>query len=123
MDIYNIVKKNDVNEQVNGMKYLYQEYVQELKIHHGKSDPKSVEEMGRMIGQLEKSIFQINKTTGKVIIRREKEIHKKTKENAELIYDLNDIRKENKELKAELSNLRILYETSEKEKKKLEDEL
>lgn len=40
MDIYNIVKKNDVNEQVNGMKYLYQEYVQELKIHHGKSGNK-----------------------------------------------------------------------------------
>lgn len=79
--------------------------------------------MGRMIGQLEKSIFQINKSSGKVIIRREKEIHKKTKENAELIYDLNDIRKENKELKAELSNLRILYETSEKEKKKLDDEV
>lgn len=73
--------------------------------------------MGRMIGQLEKSIFQINKTTGKVIIRREKEIHKKTKENAELIYDLNDIRKENKELKAELSNLRICTKPRKKKRK------
>jgi hypothetical protein len=39
----------------------------------------------------------MNKSSGKVIVRREKEIHKKTKENAELIYDLNDMRKLNKE--------------------------
>jgi hypothetical protein len=44
----------------------------------------------------------MNRSSGKVIQRREKEIHKKTKENAELIYELNDIRKSNKEFSADI---------------------
>ena len=68
---------------------MYKEYVAGVDIKHDTQDPKSVEEMGKQIFQLEKSIFQINKSTGKFISRRDKEIHKKTKENAELIYDLN----------------------------------
>lgn len=36
MDIYNTVKKNDLNEYINGMKYLYHEYVEHLSIHNGK---------------------------------------------------------------------------------------
>jgi len=35
----------------------------------------------------------MNKSTEKLILKRQNEIYKKTKENAELIYDLNEIRK------------------------------
>lgn len=49
----------------------------------------------------------MNKSSEKIILRREKEIYKKTKENAELIYDLNDMRKQNKEYTTDLSNKTI----------------
>lgn len=52
----------------------------------------------------------MNKSSEKIILRREKEIYKKTKENAELIYDLNDMRKQNKEYTTELSNKTIQLE-------------
>lgn len=65
----------------------------------------------------------MNKSSEKIIIRREKEIYKKTKENAELIYDLNDMRKLNKEFFTELSNKRIQIENLKKENKNLIDEL
>ena len=39
----------------------------------------------------------MNKSSEKIILKREKEIYRKTKENAELIYDLNELRKDNKE--------------------------
>lgn len=79
--------------------------------------------MGRQIQHLEKSIYQMNKSSEKIIIRREKEIYKKTKENAELIYDLNDMRKLNKEFFTELSNKRIVIENLKKENKNLREEL
>ena len=77
------------------MQLLYKTYVLNSEVKQGHQDPKSIEEMGKHIFHLEKSIFQINKSTGKVITRRDKEIHKKTKENAELIYDLN-VQKKNR---------------------------
>lgn len=40
----------------------------------------------------------MNNSSEKIIQRREQEVHKKLKENAELIYDLNEMRKFNKEL-------------------------
>ena len=109
----------DINEWANEMQDLYKTYVLESELKQGQQDPKSIDEMGRQIFHLEKSIFQINKSTGKVIVRREKEIHKKTKENAELIYDLNDIRKENKDLKIVNSNICIQRDTYAKESKNL----
>jgi len=46
----------------------------------------------------------MNRSTEKIILRREEEIYRKTKENAELIYDLNDLRKNNNEYYSELKN-------------------
>lgn len=60
--------------------------------------------MGRQIIHLEKSIHQVNKASEKILSRRTDEVSKKTKENAELIFDLNEIRKRNKEQLAELKN-------------------
>ena len=50
------------------------------------------------VKHLEKSIHQINKSSEKIIMRREHEVYQKLKENADLIYDLNEMRKLNKEL-------------------------
>ncbi len=57
----------------------------------------------------------MNKSSDKIIKRREKEIYKKTKENAELIYDLNDMRKLNKEFSSELNNKIIAEDNVKKE--------
>lgn len=64
----------------------------------------------------------MNNSSEKIILRREKEIYKKTKENAELIYDLNDMRKQNKEFTTELSNKTILLENMRNEVTKLKQE-
>lgn len=61
----------------------------------------------------------MNKSSEKIILRREKEIYKKTKENAELIYDLNDMRKQNKEYTTELSNKTIQMENLKNDNMKL----
>lgn len=68
---------------------------------------------------LEKSIYQVNRSSEKIITRREREIYKKTKENAELIYDLNDMRKMNREFSSELSNKGLSEENTKKENMKL----
>lgn len=83
---------------------LYHKYVDKLDEKHLSQDPKGVEEMGRQILHLEKSIYQVNKASEKILSRRTDEITKKTKENAELIFDLNEIRKKNKEQQVELKN-------------------
>jgi hypothetical protein len=94
---------------------------QEIKqIQH---DPRGIEEMGRQVVHLEKSIFQMNKSSEKIILRREKEIYKKTKENAELIYDLNDMRKQNKEYTTELSNKTIQMENLKNENMKMKQDI
>lgn len=56
---------------------------------------------------MEKTINQITESSGKLLDRRSKDIYNKTKENAELIYDLNDYRKKNKELQSQLANARM----------------
>lgn len=57
----------------------------------------------------------MNQSSDKILTRREKEIYKKTKENAELIYDLNDMRKLNKEFSSDLNNKIIAEENLKKE--------
>ena len=61
----------------------------------------------------------MNKSSEKIILRREKEIYKKTKENAELIHDLNDMRKQNKEFTTDLSNKTILIDNLRSENSKV----
>ena len=59
--------------------------------------------MVRHVIHLEKSIDNVEVSSKKKIFRRESDIRKKTMENAGLIYDLNEIRKKNKQYDKELS--------------------
>jgi len=52
-----------------------------------------VEEMMRKISYLENNIEAMHTSSHKILKRREKDIRKKTMENAGLIFDLNDLRK------------------------------
>lgn len=58
--------------------------------------------MSRHIQHLEKSLKQMNISSEKIILSREQEVHKKLTENAELIYDLNEMRKLNKDYLSDL---------------------
>jgi hypothetical protein len=49
----------------------------------------------------------MNKSSEKIILRREQEVYKKLKENADLIYDLNEMRKLNKDLMTDQTNKKI----------------
>lgn len=71
---------------------LYKKFVLEEKDTPMSNDPKAIDEMSRQINHLEKSIFNICESNSKRINRKEKDIDKKGRENAILIYDLNEIK-------------------------------
>jgi hypothetical protein len=62
------------------------------------AESKGVEELTKQVLHLEKSLYQINKTNEKNILRKNDEIYKRIKENTELVTNLNEIKKENKEI-------------------------
>ena len=93
MDVHNCVTQKDAKIWPQEMQRLYTVYVKQNEVNQNNKDPQSIEEMNRQITHLENNISTIAKSTQKIIVRRENEIVKKTKENAELIYDLNDERK------------------------------
>lgn len=75
------------------MNDLYKNYVVKEDRKQRENDPRSIEEMNRHINHLEKSAIQINKSTEKMMLRRDKEIYKRMNENQHLIHELNEIRK------------------------------
>ena len=54
--------------------------------------------MTKQIVHLEKSLFHLNQTNKKNIIRKQDEIGKRVSQNAQLINNLNDLKKQNLEL-------------------------
>lgn len=54
--------------------------------------------MTKQVMHLEKSLFQMTKSNEKNVIRKNDEIFKRIKENTELVTNLNDIKKDNKEI-------------------------
>jgi SMC interacting uncharacterized protein involved in chromosome segregation len=81
-----------------------------MEVAKSTRDEKSVEEMGQHILALENEIAGLNNSTKKVIASRNMEIIKKTKENAELIYDLNSMRKECRKREGEINALNKIIE-------------
>ena len=76
---------------------------------------KGLDEMTKQVMHLEKSLYQITKSNEKNVLRKNDEIFKRIKENTELVTNLNDIKKENKEIllkirskKEEIDRLRTL---------------
>lgn len=119
MQIHNCVVSKDVKEWNNEMRTLYQKYVLETEVKQIHQDPKGVEEMNRQIQHLEKSLDQMLESSQKIIKRRGLDIKKKTMENAGLIFDLNEIRKKNKQYEQEITNTTTLLEHCKNENSKL----
>lgn len=123
MEVYNTVNGKDVKEWALAMKHLYQRYVDDKDIKRVKQDPKGVEERQRQIHHLENCIDQIHVSSNNIIKRREIDIRKKTMENAVLIYDLNQIRKKNKEYDIKLTSKTTKLEHKNNEIKNLKKEV
>ena len=72
-------KEVDYKFYYREMASLYEKYVENSGDKHPVYDPKGVDEMGRQLVHLEKSVVQANKTAEKLVVRRAQEISKKTK--------------------------------------------
>jgi hypothetical protein len=65
MDIFNCMEKKEIDPKFyyREMVSLKHKYVDKIEENHTNQDPKGVEEMGRQIVHLEKSIHQVNKAS------------------------------------------------------------
>jgi hypothetical protein len=90
---------------------LYHRYVEKDDRGEQVAESKGMEELTRQVLHLEKSLYQINKTNEKNILRKNDEIYKRIKENTELVTNLNEIKKDNKEI---LLKIRAKREQSER---------
>ncbi len=80
MDIHNIVNEVDMKEWNNRLMKLYQNYVKDNSaLKASVHDPKGVDQLLSQVKHLEKSIQQMNKSSEKIILRREQEVYKKLK--------------------------------------------
>ncbi|KRW99737.1 WD40-repeat-containing domain [Pseudocohnilembus persalinus] len=124
MQIHDCVKETDIKQWNQVMQTLYDQFVINANIKKSNHDQQGVDEMSRHIKLLENRINQMNNSSQKIVTRKEQDIHKKLKENAELIYDLNELRKQKREeQKQHQDQIDRLKEKNEIDRKKLEDEL
>lgn len=103
-DIYKLVNNVDPKEWNPRIVELYQQYVGTSAQEESKKKPNenTAEELNRHLIHLEKSLHQVGLSNDRELKGREKDIGKKLKENAELISDLNDLRKRERQYRAEL---------------------
>lgn len=108
-DINRYVQSKDEKSYVNGLMQLNQDYVMprsnEFK-QKKKKDPESVEELDRQLRYMERSIATIKVNTIKNETRTKNDIKKRTKENTQLIRDLNEIRVDKNRLLAQIDTLK-----------------
>ncbi|EGR29862.1 WD repeat protein [Ichthyophthirius multifiliis] len=127
MDIYNCVEKKDRKEWADEMKRFYQIYVldtqKDKELKQSINDEQGQIEMQKQVQYLEKSIYQLDKASIKLTLRRDKEIYKKTKENTELINEINEMRKNNQKQQAEIQNLLIQLDNNKKENNNFKNEI
>lgn len=100
-DIHTYVQDKDEKSYAAGLMKLNQDYVTpnapEL-LDKKKKDPETIEELDRQLRYMERSITQLKVNTIKNENRTRLHIKKKTNENTKLISELNDLKKDKKEL-------------------------
>ena len=122
-EIYICVTSKDSKTWATEMKRIYHSYVLEEDIKKTHQDPKGIDEMTRQKDHLEKAMEQMEESAKKIIKRREVDIRKKTIENSQLIYQLNEIRKRNKEYEQEILSKDTILETMKNENTKMKVEI
>ena len=104
-DIHKIVQHKDEKLYVTGLMKIYEQYVKKYSdeiLEKKKKDPETIEELDRQLKYMEKSIVTLKSNTSKNEGRAKSNIKYKTKENTELIHELNDLRLRKKDLENEL---------------------
>lgn len=105
-DVHSIVQKQDDKQYITGIMKLNQDYVlsQVAYNHSGKKrDPEALEELNKQFKYMEDLITQLKVNTTKNETRTRSDIKLKTKENTQLIVDLNNLKYENKKQRTVMS--------------------
>ena len=88
--------KNDERMYIKGLMEIYETYVKKYSdeiLEKKKKDPETIEELDRQLKYMEKSIGTLRQMTTKAETRTKSSIKKRTKENTELINELNELSK------------------------------
>ena len=88
--------KNDERMYIKGLMEIYETFVKKYSdeiLEKKKKDPETIEELDRQLKYMEKSIGSLRQMTTKAESRTKSSIKKRTKENTELINELNELRK------------------------------
>lgn len=96
MELFNVSKAKDNKTLAQEFIKVYQKNVAVEKLRSEKPDEDSIGEMKRQIDYLENCLHQINVSTDKLVKNREMQIMKRTKDNIQLIRDLNLMKMTNK---------------------------
>lgn len=94
-DIHKIVQHKDEKMYVTGLMKIYESYVKKYSeeiLEKKKKDPETIEELDRQLKYMEKSISTLKSNTSKNEGKAKSNIKKKTKENSELIKELQELR-------------------------------
>lgn len=108
-ELFILVNNVDPKEWNVGLVKLYQTYAQEEK-HKSKTQKKNdntSEEINRHLIHVEQSLHQVATGNEKMLKGKEMEVVRKMKENAELVFDLNVMRKEKNQIASELKEREI----------------
>lgn len=93
---------------------LNQDYVMSQAAYQemgkGKKDPEALEELDRQLRYMERSIATLKVNTIKNETRTSNDIKKRTKENTQLLVELNSIKLEVKKLQTEIAKKQQLYQ-------------
>lgn len=124
-DIHKIVQQKDEKSYVTGLMRIYENYVKKYSdeiLEKKKKDPETIEELDRQLKYMEKSIGTLKQNTGKNESNTKINIKKKTKENTELIHELNELRVRKRELENELEAKSLTIQKLKLEKTRRERE-
>ena len=97
--------KNDERMYIKGLMEIYETFVKKYSdeiLEKKKKDPETIEELDRQLKYMEKSIGSLRQMTTKAESRTKSSIKKRTKENTELINELNELRKSKLKLESQL---------------------
>jgi TolA-binding protein len=125
-DVHKYVQAKEEKAYVQGLMKLNQDYVMPRStelLDKKKKDPETIEELDRQLRYMERSIATLKVNTIKNEQRTKNDIKKRTKENTQLIQDLNAIRVEKMKLLSQIEDQKLTIKKYEIELKKRNREL
>ena len=106
-DIYTVVNNIDSKDWNGELVKIYQKYIREER-HSSRRDVQrddTCAEVTRHLAHVEQSLVQVSGGADRLLRGKEKEVVRKMKENSELVYELNVMRKKENEYSREKKEL------------------